>query len=533
MFATGTATDYADLLERLHTFLTGTGSAFGLTYAGTGNGTLTGYKGGSASVAETFTITATSATAFTVVGSVSGSLAGATVGTPYTGTKVQFTLTAGGTAFVAGDVFTLSTAPAWTTKRRMRGALVTPSAGTTGQYAGENVNDGKRTADSSRNWQVSNPVFPLSIEFQFYENETIAEYAIMPTFTGSYDPSAWTFDYWNGSAWVTLDTRTGLSTGWAAGSLRAFTVASPVAATRYRINFTAGTSSLYLQIDAIELRRAPGDIPANFGQYLWQAPGNGGADQIFVGAHPFRRTDTDYFNWELAAFDGHSASATFYDQPGAHVRMYLPLWNSTIPYWFVADGRRVIVVAKVSGNYEVAYLGFYDPFFTPAQMPYPMCLGGSMSLGVNQPVWNDSTLRWSTTTYRHRAFTHSDANNASTGVAMDCQLRARRLDGVWAGYVAAFSDNPAQVFSSSWPTIWPYAGDLNQLDANLDGSYALWPVMLLHAAPNPMGQLSGVSAVTGQGTSAESLIRAGAVDHLVVPNISRTDRNDFLAVRLD
>ena len=57
--------------------------------------------------------------------------------------------------------------------------------------------------------------------------------------------------------------------------------------------------------------------------------------------------------------------------------------------------------------------------------------------------------------------------------------------------------------------------------------------MLLSPAPNPMGQLSGVFAITGQGTTAESLIRVGAVDHLVVPNISRTDRNDFLAVRLD
>ena len=59
MFSIGTATDYNDLLERLNTFLTAKGSAFGLAYSGSGDGRLTDYSGGPSSVAETFTITAT------------------------------------------------------------------------------------------------------------------------------------------------------------------------------------------------------------------------------------------------------------------------------------------------------------------------------------------------------------------------------------------------------------------------------------------------------------------------------------------
>ena len=43
MFTTGTATNYNDLAERLHTFLTDKGSAFALTYTGTGDGRLTDY----------------------------------------------------------------------------------------------------------------------------------------------------------------------------------------------------------------------------------------------------------------------------------------------------------------------------------------------------------------------------------------------------------------------------------------------------------------------------------------------------------
>jgi flagellar hook protein FlgE len=80
-------------------------------YKGTGNGVMSGVTGGAASVAETITMTATSATQFTVTGSVSGVLGTATVGTPFTSGQIGFTIAAGSTPFVAGDAFTVATAP--------------------------------------------------------------------------------------------------------------------------------------------------------------------------------------------------------------------------------------------------------------------------------------------------------------------------------------------------------------------------------------------------------------------------------------
>jgi hypothetical protein len=52
-------------------------------------------------------MTATSATNFTVVGSVTGATAAATVGVLYNNGKISFTITAAGAAFVAGDKFIL------------------------------------------------------------------------------------------------------------------------------------------------------------------------------------------------------------------------------------------------------------------------------------------------------------------------------------------------------------------------------------------------------------------------------------------
>jgi len=55
---------------------------------------------------ETWTVTATSATDFTVVGSVSGTHANATLGTGYTSSNgVSFLISAGNIPFVAGDKF--------------------------------------------------------------------------------------------------------------------------------------------------------------------------------------------------------------------------------------------------------------------------------------------------------------------------------------------------------------------------------------------------------------------------------------------
>lgn len=76
------------------------------SYVGTGNGTFVRYVGHANAPTETWTITATSATNFTVTGSISGAQAAATVGTPYNNGIIYFEIVAGGVAFVSGDVFT-------------------------------------------------------------------------------------------------------------------------------------------------------------------------------------------------------------------------------------------------------------------------------------------------------------------------------------------------------------------------------------------------------------------------------------------
>ena len=81
------------------------------SYVGTGNGTMTGLAADVNAIDETWTVTLTSATTFTVSGSISGPTAAGIVGVAYDNNFLNFTLDAGSTPFVAGDEFmiTLST----------------------------------------------------------------------------------------------------------------------------------------------------------------------------------------------------------------------------------------------------------------------------------------------------------------------------------------------------------------------------------------------------------------------------------------
>jgi phage tail sheath protein FI len=95
-------------------FAAGDMFAFALAYeatasvGNTGNGQVVGLLPDALAVPETLTITFTSATAFTVNGTVSGASAAGVVNSPYDNNRVNFTIVPGSTAFAAGDEFTIA-----------------------------------------------------------------------------------------------------------------------------------------------------------------------------------------------------------------------------------------------------------------------------------------------------------------------------------------------------------------------------------------------------------------------------------------
>ncbi len=101
------------LYRTLVTYGAGKALIGAVTYVGTGDGTIDDLDGGVDGPAETWTITFTDATNFTVSGSVSGAQAAGVVGTNYTTTGnaitslLSFVITAGATPFVVADAWTI------------------------------------------------------------------------------------------------------------------------------------------------------------------------------------------------------------------------------------------------------------------------------------------------------------------------------------------------------------------------------------------------------------------------------------------
>lgn len=537
----GTATDFLDLLGKLDTFLTAKGHAFGLNYQGTGTGTLGAYSGGASSVAETFVVTATSATNFTVVGSVSGSIGPATVGTPFSHAKIAFTITAGGTAFIAGDVFTISTSPPWTRHRGASAGNVTTwrinatkneigsggirlarvemmlTAGGADQVNGgggtstQSTTTGSNTADKAADTDLST-FAEMTAESAWWQhvftgNKQLVEVAITaPVANPTAAPQDFTIEYWNGSAWVIAKSVRN-ERAWAASERRVFTLA----------------------------------------EYVWEAPGNDDLSQILVGVNTHRNAAAGWYNWRLNGYTAFDAGVDWFAQPGgiSNVDPYgpmLPLSNSSLGYWFVANGRRVMGVVKSSSVYGAFYLGLISPYASPGQWPYPLFVGGSL--------WFDTEATSSSTQYlvgsahdKHTTFVLPFipliANDALHPICSSGRLR--KLDGSWKGFQARSSFYDIKEHSTLTGSVWPYAYGFTNLKPDLDGKYSMVPVMLLeHTPSNVYGQLDGILAVSGSGLSAEAALAvprispaSGSESYVAFPDVTRSTPGDFFALKLD
>ena len=78
----------------------------------TGNGTIGALSVAGAPDTGIYTATATSPTVFAVVDPEGNALGNATAGTPFTSGEINFTITAGGTAFAVGDGFNITVSDA-------------------------------------------------------------------------------------------------------------------------------------------------------------------------------------------------------------------------------------------------------------------------------------------------------------------------------------------------------------------------------------------------------------------------------------
>jgi len=408
----GYAEGHKDLLVAVKGFLCSAKKAWNITAgANTGDGYVSAERAGAAPVDETWTLTATSATNFTVSGSVSGAQAAATVGTPYDNGIVAFTIIAGDIAFVATDSFTF---------------VVVDGLGATEAYT-----------------------------------------------TMRYDT-----DY-DGSGGYEL---------------------------------------------------------------ILMGPGTAGTDEIYTAIQTVEDGANDWYNWRIAGMTSYTATDLEFIPGLTQGRMArLLLWQNKIQYWCVANGRRFIVVAKVSSVYEASYLGFALPYGLPTQFPYPLIVGGAAS-----PTTTASHNRYSSLETSHRGFASPYANAAGictnlTFDPADDYSTLKILQGT--SWIKIRNHYTTGIYTTN--VVWPYSsasygstpGRFSfKFRENIDGSYPIFPTVVMISNPSKhiVGEMQGVFAINGfGGIAAEDTFTIGAGTYVAFPILPNADANDFWALKLE
>lgn len=282
-------------------------------------------------------------------------------------------------------------------------------------------------------------------------------------------------------------------------------------------------------------------------ELIIKGPGSG-TDEIFVGIQTY--SGTGYYNWKMAGFTGYSSGATFANQSGCTQGRWprMLLSNGTIPYWFVGNGRRFIVVAKIGGIYEACYLGFALPYGLPSQFPYPLVIGGSaMATDVSNEVSSSQESH-------HRAFIDpaGDTEGVCTNVP-DYQgdyATLKILHGTSWIKVMNRSSNYGRYFNVVWPYIHGmnstgdpthadyYGKFFKKCEKNIDGSYPVFPTVIILSNPsnNIFGEFQGCFAVPKGGDSllsSEDTLTIGSDTYVVFQNTFRTGVEEFWALKLE
>jgi hypothetical protein len=267
------------------------------------------------------------------------------------------------------------------------------------------------------------------------------------------------------------------------------------------------------------------------------APGLSTTEQIYVSIGAYTNGVSGIFNWRLKGALGYAAGSDFFHQPGTSPDAFVYLWNSSIPYWFIANGQRVIVIAQISTVYEVLYMGKFLPDATPGQYPYPLFIGGTGGDGTSI----NAGAQGADPTAPSRG--HSDVTNFhgaffDPACSFHCDVSAAwQVWNHWSGGNDAHAGttnnqiNPYADDGFSGTNMTTTPGGMKWLVTNADGSYPLLPVRLeqIQTSINVLGTLDGVFATSGEGNSAGSTYTVGGQTYLVVQDTFRSARQNFAA----
>lgn len=241
-------------------------------------------------------------------------------------------------------------------------------------------------------------------------------------------------------------------------------------------------------------------------------------DEIYVGVTTYEVPVSTIYNWNMVGSWGWRSGRDISKHPNNSNKagsnfVVGYFWNAPMTYWMVANGRRIIVVAKVGTTYQMIHLGLLTPPATDNQYPYPLLIGGA---------GNANTKNYSSPTIGHFWGTYGKSYGAG---------RMHMPDGSWGtnSSSGALSNLPVDCSNIC-------KAQEGTLLTGLDGKYMLEPVyMVSQELPKKLilGHIEGLFRISGYNNTSENIVAIDEVNYLVIQDCSRSGAGDFCAMRMN
>lgn len=507
----GIASDYLNLFQRLRRYLTGYPSVEDevANPANDGDGYLRDLMPDSSSLPQTWTLTCTTGggdgvAIFSVVGSTSGTQDALIAGLPYKNSFFQCLMRIGPTNWTIGDSYTFSIVSnsipgvqQWTELKYVAG--VPQGYSGAGGYFDHYF---AKTAAPTETWTV--------------QCDTAGSDLVPATFTVTGSVSGVQANATAGTAYsnafIEFEIFIDYDDHFIQGTLFYFDVENVGAGVQPKItnllmSNPRGTNN-GMNVDAASNATYPNEL-------FLKGPGLAGADDIHVNLITYYDDAADYYNLGFCGTLGFETDDTWAEQPVKSTDVSCAAWQFQIPYWFRADGRHFILSFKISTNYMSTYCGWFLPYATPGEYPYPMYICSALN--------GFSGTRWSSESQNHRSFFDPYAGYVY------------KIDGTWRIIQNKYASGNSEV-SPGTSNLWPYTQNLvSGIRQSPGDTYPMLP-MVLHTdqdGGNVYGELPDCFWVPGFANASENVVVVGGFDHMVIQDVYRTSNQDYYALKLD
>lgn len=260
-------------------------------------------------------------------------------------------------------------------------------------------------------------------------------------------------------------------------------------------------------------------------QLVLSNTGESDAESIVVGLREFYRAASGEYGINLNGYrDGHDGaqswiynggqhgltgydgtSKRFEDLPAAVFR------SGSLGYWIFSNKNRILVVVKSSTVYDFFYVGYGHRLGPSSNYATPLFIGGSAA--------GDS--KYDDTGNERKAF--FDFYTGGSGIV---QAFAVDMDG---SYITQSDDRLRVVPQHYWDDLEDIAA---VGDTDSTSNVLLAPVAVINEDESvTLMTLDGVFALVSDSVSAESVVTIGGDDYIVFPNVHRSTKFSYIAIK--